>query len=221
MPSLGPPENPLHAPPSAKGDRGGLLRPFPLLISRSLAAVGFALVLVAGCSPRGCADPAPAAGDRATTGQRLEQAGARAEPLSGKVVRVRDGDSLAVLVGREQLEVRLDGVDAPELAQAFGRRAKSCAAELASGRRVRLDLRGKDKYGRELAEVLLPDGRSLNRELVSSGCAWWFRRHSNDRDLEARERQARAARRGLWADPNPVPPWDFRETRRGAPRVGR
>ena len=70
--------------------------------------------------------------------------------------------------------------------------------------------RGRDDYDRELAEVFLPDGRSLNRELVAAGFAWWFRRHSTDRGLEALEREARAARRGLWADPNPVPPWAFR-----------
>jgi endonuclease YncB( thermonuclease family) len=127
------------------------------------------------------------------------------------VVRVRDGDSLVVRTGGAEVEVRLDGVDAPELVQAFGGRAKRCTADLAFGKPVRLEERGKDKYDRVLAEVVLPDGRSLNRELVSAGCAWWFRRYSTDPDLEARERQARAEHRGLWADPEPVPPWEFRE----------
>lgn len=194
------------------------MRRFPPLAGRSFVAVGLALVLIAGCGPRGCVEPAPATGGRATTGQWPEQADARAAPLSGKVVRVRDGDSIVVRAGRAQLEVRLDGIDAPELAQAFGKRAKRCTADLAIGKPVLLDLRGKDKYDRELAEVFLTDGRSLNRELVSSGCAWWFRRHSSDRDLEARERQARSERRGLWADDDPLPPWDFREAQRAAPR---
>ena len=137
---------------------------------------------------------------------------------SGRVVRVRDGDSLVVRIGGIGTEVRLDGVDCPELAQAYGRSAKRFTADLAFGHEVRLLAKGLDKYNRELAEVLLPDGRSLNRELVSAGYAWWFRRHSSDRDLEERERQARAARRGLWADPNPVPPWDFREAHPAAER---
>ncbi|HWR98044.1 MAG TPA: thermonuclease family protein [Candidatus Methanoperedens sp.] len=135
----------------------------------------------------------------------------RASQLAGEVVRVRDGDSIVVRVGRRQVEVRLDGVDAPELAQTYGIKAKKCTSELVFGRPVRLDGKGKDKYDRTLAEVFLPDGRSLNRELVSAGCAWWFRRHSADPDLEKREREARAARRGLWADPAPQPPWEWRE----------
>ena len=62
--------------------------------------------------------------------------------------------------------------------------------------------------------LVLPDGRSLNRELVAAGYAWWFRRYSTDRGLESLEQAARRARRGLWADENPVPPWDFREAAR-------
>lgn len=125
-------------------------------------------------------------------------------------MRVRDGDSIVVLRDGLGIEVRLDGVDCPELAQTFGKRAKRQTSELAFGRQVRLSGKGKDKYGRELAEVLLPDGRSLNRELVAAGFAWWYRKYSTDRGLEALELEARTARRGLWADPDPVPPWDFR-----------
>jgi len=108
------------------------------------------------------------------------------------------------------IEVRLDGIDCPELAQAFGRKAKRFTSDLAFGKTVRLVGKGKDRYDRELAEAFLPDGRSLNRELVAAGFAWWYRRYSADRSLEALEQRARKERRGLWADPNPVPPWDFR-----------
>lgn len=144
--------------------------------------------------------------------------GAKAAPLppraetGGRVVRVRDGDSIVVLRGGVGIEVRLDGIDCPELAQAFGRKAKKFTSDLAFGRSVRLVGKGKDRYDRELAEVFLPDGRSLNRELVAAGYAWWYRKHSTDRTLEALEQSARRARRGLWADPEPVPPWDFRES---------
>ena len=59
--------------------------------------------------------------------------------------------------------------------------------------------------------MILPDGRNLNREIVKAGFAWWFRKYApKDTELEALESEARAARRGLWADPRPVPPWEYR-----------
>ena len=139
----------------------------------------------------------------------------------GRVVRVRDGDSIVVLRGGIGVEVRLDGVDCPELAQAFGRRAKSLTSDLVFGKSVRLVGKGRDRYDRELAEVLLPDGRSLNRELVAAGFAWWYRKYSTDRSLETLERTARTERRGLWAVPNPVPPWEFRASNQRGPEGGR
>lgn len=187
------------------------------------AAAALVLLLGLGCGRTGGCESRAQRPER--RGDGAPRVGAPApEPareLSGTVVRVRDGDSLVVLAAGEAVEVRLDGVDAPELAQAFGRRSRRHAAGLAFGSAVRLEVRGRDAYGRMLAEVFLPDGRSLNRELVSAGLAWWFRRHSRDADLESLERQARAARLGLWADPDPVPPWEFREANprpRRAPR---
>jgi endonuclease YncB( thermonuclease family) len=62
--------------------------------------------------------------------------------------------------------------------------------------------------------VVLPDGRNLNRELVQAGLAWWYRKYApDDRELEKLEAEARSAKRGLWQDPNPVPPWEFRKKR--------
>jgi len=63
--------------------------------------------------------------------------------------------------------------------------------------------------GRHRAEK--PDGRSLNRELVRAGFAWWYRRYApDDETLEQLEREARGAKRGLWVDPDAVPPWEWR-----------
>jgi endonuclease YncB( thermonuclease family) len=187
-----------------------------------LLAVGFAYAGGRGCGgaerhardgghlPAGHAG-APAAGSPRAGG------GATATPRSspeveteGTVVRVRDGDSIVVKRGGIGIEVRLDGIDCPELAQAFGKKAKNITSGLAFGKTVRLVGKGKDRYDRELAEVFLPDGRSLNRELVAAGFAWWYRKYSKDRTLEALEQEARKARRGLWADRSPVPPWEFR-----------
>jgi len=132
------------------------------------------------------------------------------------VERVFDGDSLVLASGEgERTEVRLFGIDAPERTQPFSAKARSFTSGLALGREARLARRGTDAYGRTLAEVFLPDGRSLNREIVGAGLAWWYRRYApEERELAALEAQARAARRGLWSDPAPVPPWDFRAASR-------
>jgi micrococcal nuclease len=73
----------------------------------------------------------------------------------------------------------------------------------------------KDRYGRVVAEIFLPGGASLNRKLVEEGLAWWYRQYA-PRDLQLRllEERARDARRGLWVDPRPVPPWKWRGANR-------
>jgi endonuclease YncB( thermonuclease family) len=58
------------------------------------------------------------------------------------------------------------------------------------------------------ADVILPDGRNLNHELLKAGLAWWFRKYSKDASLGDLEDEARLAMREQWADPQPVPPWE-------------
>jgi endonuclease YncB( thermonuclease family) len=135
---------------------------------------------------------------------------AAAAEFTAPVVKVVDGDTLVVLINGETRRIRLHGIDAPEKRQPFSRRAKRFAADLALGRTVTVREISRDKYGRIVAEVILPDGRVLNEELVRAGLAWWYCRDSADEHLAALEREARAARRGLWGDPNPIAPWDFR-----------
>lgn len=132
------------------------------------------------------------------------------ETFEGKVVGVADGDTLAVLDGTTQVRVRLHGIDCPERGQAFGAAAKRYASSLAFGKTVTVSSRGRDRYGRLLAEVVLPDGRSLNRELVAAGMAWHYARYSDDETLAKAERAARKARVGIWSEADPVAPWSFR-----------
>lgn len=134
----------------------------------------------------------------------------RGESFSGEVVAVLDGDTLDVMRDDRSERIRLHNVDAPEKAQAFGQRAKQFAADLVYGKTVTVCIADHDRYGRTVGDVILPDGRALNRELVASGFAWWYRRYSNDASFEQLETSARAAHRGLWADDAPKPPWDFR-----------
>jgi micrococcal nuclease len=70
--------------------------------------------------------------------------------------------------------------------------------------------KGRDRFGRTLAEIALPDGRILNRELVANGFAWHYKRYSSDLGLARLEETARAQKRGLWVDAHPVAPWEFR-----------
>ena len=111
------------------------------------------------------------------------------------------------------VRVRLHGIDCPERGQPFGRQARQYTGTLAFGKTVIVRVRDTDRYGRLVAEVSLPDGKSLNRELVSADLAWHYVRYSNDGILARLEAAARAARRGLWTDSRAVPPWEFRKER--------
>lgn len=133
------------------------------------------------------------------------------DEIGGRVVHVADGDTLTVLVEQTEYKIRLLGIDCPEQKQPFGQKAKQFTIELAAGKTVTVNISDRDRYERLVGEVILPDGRILNHELVSAGLAWWYRQYApNDELLRANEAEAREARKGLWSEPNPVPPWDWR-----------
>lgn len=136
-----------------------------------------------------------------------------------RVVGISDGDTLTVLTAeKQQVKVRLNGIDAPETGQPFGSRARQAASELAFGRQVTVREMDRDRFGRTVAEVILPDGRSLNRELVRAGMCWHFVKYApDDRDLASLQAEARAAKRGLWSQPGAVPPWDWRSGKAAVP----
>jgi endonuclease YncB( thermonuclease family) len=133
-----------------------------------------------------------------------------AQELRGKVVGVADGDTITVFSDGRPQKTRLDGIDAPEMGQPFGDKARQFTARLVFGQDVTVHVMGRDRYGRTLGHVILADGRSLNHELVRAGYAWWFRRYSNDGRLRELETGARRRGAGLWADPNPIAPWEWR-----------
>jgi endonuclease YncB( thermonuclease family) len=137
------------------------------------------------------------------------------------VVGVTDGDTITILRNGRREALRLHGIDAPEKGQAFGDRAKQLTSDFAFGKTVVVRVRGRDRYGRTIADVFLPDGRNLNQEVVRAGYAWWYRRYSVDQRLAVLEAEARSARRGLWADRNPQPPWEWRKGRSQARREER
>jgi micrococcal nuclease len=147
----------------------------------------------------------------------LPPAGASGEAFTGRVVGILDGDILSVLREGKAVKVRLHGVDTPEKAQAFGTQARKFTSDFAFQQMVTVVVQTTDRYGRLVGEVLLPDGRSLNQELVQAGMAWWYRRYApHDTTLAQLEAAARAATRGLWADATPTPPWEWRKGQRAA-----
>ena len=142
-------------------------------------------------------------------------AGLPAPEFRGKVIGITDGDTIEGLIDHVSVKVRLHGIDAPEKGQPFGDRAKQKTAELVFGKAVRVIQRSTDRYGRVVGDIVLPDGRRLNRELVRSGFAWWYRQYAKkDRELERLEEEARDARIGLWRDNDPIPPWLWRKAGR-------
>ena len=137
--------------------------------------------------------------------------------FDAKVVRIADGDTLTVSdnSGRET-EIRLQGIDAPEHSQAFGQQATANLAGLVFGKTVALDCNGEQTYGRSVCKVMLPNGEDVDLDQIKAGYAWHYKQYAFSQSEEdqakygAAEDAAREARIGLWADPNPVQPQDFR-----------
>ena len=155
--------------------------------------------------------PAPATPETAAAEENLS----KPTTTSGdKVVGIKDGDTVELLRNGETVTVRLFGVDTPEKTQAYGQRARQFTSDLAFGKNVRLIVNNTDRYGRTVGTVILPDGRSLNEELVRNGYAWHYKAYSNDLKLANLETDARRYKRGLWQDANPVAPWDYRKNKR-------
>ena len=129
--------------------------------------------------------------------------------FTGKVVAVADGDTITVMRDLVPVKLRLLESDAPEKKQAFGARSKQSLSDLCFNKTATLIEKGRDRYGRTLARVRC-EGVDANAEQVRRGMAWVYDRYVTDRALYAVQTEARDAGRGLWADPDAVPPWQWR-----------
>lgn len=167
--------------------------------------------------PRGVS-PAERAAVALALAVLLGAAGAHAEFFDGRVVRVFDGDTIELRVGDETRRVRLAGIDAPERGQPWAERSRQALSARVFGREVRINAVDTDSHGRTVGEVYA-DGVCVGCELVRDGHAWVYRRYSDDPVLLDLERQAREARRGVWALPESqaVPPWEWRHGASGRP----
>ena len=133
---------------------------------------------------------------------------------SGEVVGITAGDTITVLNSEtlKDVEIRLYGVDAPEKNQAFSERARQFTSKLVYGKMVEVKVMSTDRYGRTVA-MIYADKTLLNEELVKAGLAWVYEFYCSEPICESWgnfQLRARFDKRGLWADPDRIPPWVYR-----------
>ena len=128
-----------------------------------------------------------------------------------RVVGVHDGDTITCITpDKEQVKIRLDAIDAPELGQPFGQASKKALSEKVFGKDVVVVPKKKDKYGRTIGHVMV-NGRDVNLEMLEEGMAWHYEQYDHNKRLREAEQGARVVKKGLWADEHAVPPWEYRK----------
>jgi micrococcal nuclease len=131
-----------------------------------------------------------------------------------KVTSVHDGDTLTgINEANEQVKVRLDAIDAPELSQPYGQASRKALAEKVFGKVVTVTTKKRDQYGRMIGHVIVGK-RDVNLELLEEGAVWHYEQYDKNKRLREAEQEARAAKKGLWREPDPVAQWDWRRTER-------
>ncbi|GAB6008977.1 thermonuclease family protein [Dysgonomonas reticulitermitis] len=134
--------------------------------------------------------------------------------ISGKVVSVADGDTMTILTAdKKQIKIRMLGIDAPERGQDFGTVARQQLNNLCYGKTVIVEKKDEDQYGRVLGVVYV-DGMNVNEYMVRNGLAWYYRHFVNDPRLDSLELLARKEKVNIWSMKNPMPPYEFRKSRR-------
>ncbi len=145
---------------------------------------------------------------------------AHAEELSGKVIRVADGDTITLLdSANKQYKVRLMGIVAPEKGQPFGRVSRESLSSMVAGRNVYVHWHKRDRYGRLVGQVFA-ESHDVGLVQIERGMAWHYKAYEREqrtedaREYAEAEIEAKSARRGLWADSEPTPPWEWRQAGR-------
>ena len=135
--------------------------------------------------------------------------------IIGKVVGVSDGDTITVSDDMDQgnFRIRLDKIDAPEKKQAFGNKAKQYLSSLIFGKKVSIRYKSIDRYSR-ISGVVFLDGTEINLVMVQNGYAWHYSYFDKTPAYIEAEKQARAEKKGLWQDPNPINPYQFRKSQK-------
>ncbi len=180
-----------------------------------VVVVAFALGAAAGCDDDGGCDRG---GERPARGRKRRKRLPRVvptQPFSGRVTRVSDGDTIWVTLagGRKRAKIRLYGIDAPERSMPFGAASRRELRALVMTREVRVVPVARDRYRRVVGKVFRGE-RDVGAALLSAGLAWHYKRYDKNPAYGRLERDARAAKRGLWSQTTPMAPWTFRRQRR-------
>ena len=135
--------------------------------------------------------------------------------LKMKIIGVKDGDTVEGLYYQFPINIRLEHIDAPEKRQPFGTKSKEKLSDLCFGKNVTIKSNGRngnyDSRGRLISEIILEDGTNVNKEMVKSGLAWYYKKYSSNLEYARLEELAMKNKVGLWSDPNAVSPWSFRK----------
>ena len=138
-----------------------------------------------------------------------------AAEIRGKVVAITDGDTIKVLddLDKGVLKIRLNKIDAPEKKQAFGQKSKQYLSNLVFGKQVIIRFKEIDRYGRILGLIYI-NGVEVNLQMVKAGMAWHYSYYDKTPAYIEAEKKARASKVGLWIDPEPISPYEFRKSRK-------
>jgi len=136
-----------------------------------------------------------------------------AQALSGQVISVQDGDTLTMMIAGHKRKVRLTEIDTPERSQPWGDQARQALIGKVLGQTVSIQTASQDRYGRSLGRVYLGQ-RDINRELVTEGHAWAYRKYLTDPTFISAEHQAQTQHLGLWSLNGAIAPWDWRRGQR-------
>jgi micrococcal nuclease len=178
---------------------------------------------VAPAAPPPLASVAPPVSPIPPAGQSAAPAPTSAAPATSpraanshlwRVVGVHDGDTVTCLdENNQQQKIRLAEIDAPEIGQDYGKAAREALAGMVFGKTVEVIDDGRDRYGRWIGHLVV-DGTDVNRQMVATGNAWHYAAYSSDQSLAAVQSQAQSQRIGLWSQPDPTPPWEFRKNQK-------
>lgn len=134
--------------------------------------------------------------------------------ITGKVVKIKDGDTVVILDDdKVQHTIRVADIDTPEYKQPFSMVAKQFTSDEIFGKDVYIESKGKDRYNRTIGFILYGQGKNLSAELIKAGLAWHYVRYSTSPSFQELENTARKDKIGLWGDPEPVAPWEWRKNK--------